>query len=604
MSALEAAIASSAITQRSMLDISSNINSIFERASNERKFHADLVQGMVVNSQNYRKQVMDEQFRAEDLKIREKALQTDSIEKASTLGISRMNAEAHQLSAQADMMKVTALLEQDNTAKKNKPYLDSLYKQIGSITATSSRDSKSLDAEESSYQRILNGVEGSATNPAIKGMSDMQKHLDKKDPNGYHAKLNAVKQKRIDLQNNIERINLLNTEASHVARGGEPGTYLQLPTPNAQSLNEGEMPLNPMLLPNSDGSYKDSSKNVENFSDNPDLNKVQYGQIPKTTEQGLIPDLYNTNINPIFRSAENKPEVDPEVEENDMIGKSRIYDKSIPVEDAKEWYQSLSQSAKEELKDNANSYAIASLENYAIGKQYDFNKPYESGKDEKDASNHLSEMYERSGGNPDSLRYLKVMAEKQLMSLTSSVWKEKGEDGELLYPEESDKKFAIANKYSEWVQGVFAKKKEDEASNKESSLKSGIPIPNISEYLPKDITTKEDQDKILDDIEKNIEVSGDRKKKSEYNKKVFDAALEFDKEFGGVPEEVGFNKVKFFNTIINNPVLSEQLVRPDGMDKDGMDGFKINSYNKEILNKIRSMNKSEALDLYTQFKTK
>ena len=211
-------------------------------------------------------------------------------------------------------------------------------------------------------------------------------------------------------------------------------------------------------------------------------------------------------------------------------------------------------------------------------------------------------MYERSGGNPDSLRYLKVMAEKQLMSLTSFVHKEKGEDGEFLYPEESDKKLAIASKYSEWVQGVFAKKKEDEASNKESSLKGGITIPNISEYLPKDITTKEDQDKALSDLEKNIETFGERKKKSDYYQKVADAGLEFDKEFGQVPEEVGFNKVKFYNSVSSNPHLKKFLLNLPSITPNIFINEK--DSNKEILNKIKSMDKSEALDLYTQFKTK
>lgn len=614
-SALQGAMASAQLTTDAMAGVARMVTSTLDRATKERQLQSNILEGMVRSAQNAKQMEIDSFFKGQELKLREKELSIDSQFKNIQLGMdnSRLTLAERQLELQEDKFRLEE--EKIVEADKYKPYLKVLSEEAAMKDRELKAEERFLNEKEQSLITEIHGREKSGTNPEIRGMTTKQKLDDQDNPNGKIAELKKIQtERRKALEAKRIELDDINRERENVSQGNSPGVFRPLPKIKSTSSNNTSGDMEMGIRRTSFNTFDEPSNSyggIDGVGLDPSLfPRESYPKLPKSASQkdknavaqidaemvmleGQLPqDDYQNDLSP-----EDESKI---IAKKDQRYISSIFDPSVPLDEVPELIDALSPKGKADLEMKKGVYESGFLADYGASKSFDFSKPYNP---DSKASEQMSEMYARSGGNPIELNLLKAEAETKLITLRS-------EANAKAAVNPDDTTFSVdtfvANGYNKWVSDRLVKQEEVAKDNASNGLKTGsIIAPDGSLPGERSIASTETKDESLDDLLGKYTVSADNRKIKEAEDKDIEIYDQFSKGF--IKTSGGFDRRTFAETALQQPALLYAVL---GNERINLESSEVGYSDKEVEDVtnanyrklIEKVNKLQAPDAFRMWK--
>jgi hypothetical protein len=569
MSALQGAIAAGELTMDAMNGVAAMVTSTFNRASQERQLQSNILEGMVRSAQDAKKMEIDSFFKGKELELRGEQLKLDSTYRNAQLGIDSAQLKIQSRKADMEEERIRLAEEKIVEADKYRPWIKNLGQERALLGKSLEEELRKAKDDQDRLLAEINGREASGANPAILGMSPVERIKDELNPNGKHAQLKLLQtEKARALEEKQRKLKDIDEELRHVTGGGEPGVYVPIPKPKTtSSINtSGENSeylyqtdddgyTYPSLLPKLPNSASDDAKAALLLKDE-EIAMLE-GQVPSYDE-----------MQPISKDEEAKEFT--KKYDSKLLG--AIYDKNTRIQDIPALIAELSPESKVKLEESKIIRQSEFLYDYAESKSYLFNKKYES---DSKASEQFSDDYIRSGGAPEEIMLMERDARNKLAELFGEAVKPIAPDE---YRDENQRDLYIAQKYNEWVDGRLTKQKEVIKDDASSGIKNGsIIAPDGSLPGFRRIASTDAKDESLDDLLGKYTISSDGRINKEKEDKDIELYDQFSKGF--IKTEGGFDRRTFAETALQQPALLYAIL---GNDRINLESSEVGYSKKEV----------------------
>jgi hypothetical protein len=611
--ATQAAIAAAQINQNAMTDVSRMVSSSLDRAAKERAMQVDIMQNMVGAAQDFKKQEMDNFFKAKELDIRGRQLELEGKYKNIGYGLDEIKTRIAQQNADTEQKRVNAAIEQQNKGEANKDYLNVLGKEVVDKENKLKQDKAVYESEIESLTSKFYGRKESVKGPAMRGMSKLEQFKDKRDPNGIFNRLEKAKSaypKALEeKQSEIERIR---SEQKHIADGGTPGIYypkINIPTPRPSNNtsgsnysdqsgsvgteNETTIPFdssNP-LLPSISPPPNPYRPDLEGLSDDDKAAVIQIDEELKAATMPPEEDRREEVIEPqIFQAPMSEQEEQKIKDDYDKDIFSQILSPGTPLEDVPAFINELSPKGKQEASKKLNLTKSSFLLNMGNVRGFDPHEKYDTEKNP--AYKAFSERMFRLGASFEDLVILEDESNEKLMEFRIAATKAlAGTENE------SDDAIRLSTQkmYRAWVFSRDEEVNKNITNNLENEVRTGSGLG-----IPKPVIKSKSGN--LDDFE-NVKLSFKEDPSIRIKKDEEAKLASYEKEFEQFyNDKKQFNKAQFFN-VAKGSRLSSIITGRDGSSMPiSDDPYVSEAPERELYDKIKNMSQVEAKRYWMEYK--
>jgi len=589
VSAVEAAVQASRINQAAMLGLSQTIESNFQKVSQAQKLEADVFRNIAESAINFRQNEIDNFFKQETLKLREKELKISGLAQAADISAKGRYYDILEDRARIDLEKAV-------NADRSKPLISALSTQL----KATEDEFKQIDIQikrktdqlnKPTLDQVLDGTQDKISSEIRALEEEMIKVSKKRDDIGYEmtnianggeytGQFYKIPNLQIPASNN-------NTRPSLPSRN-QDSSALKYSDKIEGLFSEGELDSINLLLPTPDGRFPEPSS--ESLSE-ANESRRELGIEDQDTDIGQIPDVD-------FRS----PPPEPKKYTKEQLLRV-VMDERFKPDQVAPFIQAGDEEAKKFFQDARDIELREYLGFYASGKGYD-----PSGKldDPSNFQELTINQFQRYGGDLGTLRSLTVEARIALSNSRMEAYKELRESGDA----SSDAIEALTSiKYNNWIETRLAPVDKPQAGGARGVSSDGkIPSGARPEIADKIINPKKmDVNEINDEFWSNTSAS--RAKRSDANKK-FSSIIglvrdKFSIRDGTNPSSLNNKFLDFVrdNSDFKNIILPMSSFTPISMDPYGAYApeLDVKSYNKELKNKLKSMEFKDAVLAFEEY---